>query len=251
MLGALLALLQAVGAYVRFCGRAALAAPRMDTVELRAQARGMVASSILVVAAVAAFAGAMLTVQGFASLKAFGTPEMLGMFVAMAGVREVFPLICAGCVGAKVGSAMAAEMATLRLGQQLDALEVMAVDPLRHLVAPRMLATLVVTPVLVAAGTLMGLFASYLTAVLQLGVDPGAFVHRLLESMAVRDLGAGVVKALAFGALTGTLGCWHGWRVPGGAQSVGRAANHTVVQTMMMGAVLNLLISTAFYGRLA
>lgn len=251
MLRRLLSQLALVGAYVRFCARAARAVPAMDREETLAQARGVLFGSLLVVVAVGAFAGAMLTVQGYASLRAFGTPELLGMFVAVGGGREVIPLICAGCVGAKVGSAMASEVATLRVGQQLDALEVMAVDAFGYLVAPRLVACVLMTPVLVAVGLGAGLGASYLTATLQLGVDPGAFTSHMLKSLAPRDMVAAMVRALAFGGLASTLGCWHGWRVRTGAHSVGRAANLTVVQSMMVGAVVNLFISNGFYGGLS
>ena len=104
----------------------------------------------------------MLTVQGYSSLRGFGTPELLGMFVSLAGVREVFPLIGAGCAGAKIGSAVASEIATMRLGQQLDALEVMGVDPVPHVYLPRMLACVIGTPLLVGVCILSGLVASYL-----------------------------------------------------------------------------------------
>ncbi|MEW5854275.1 MAG: ABC transporter permease [Myxococcota bacterium] len=242
--------LAAVGRYTRFTLAAVWALPRLDRAEMMHQAYLMGVGSILVILAVCAFAGAMLAVQGFASLKAFGTPELLGMFISLAGVREVFPLVGAGCAGAKLGSAVAAEVATLRIGQQIDALEVMSVDPMRYLVAPRMVACLVVTPLLVGAGLLAGLGAAYLTATLQLGVDPGSFITRALENISVTDLLAALVKGLAFGALTGSMACWQGFDAAGGPASVGTAANMAVVRSMMVGAVVNLFISQAFYGGL-
>lgn len=243
--------LAGLGHYTRFCVQGVAAIPRMDLGEFSTQAWLMGVGSLLVMVAVCSFAGAMLTVQGFASLRAFGTPELLGMFVALSGVREVFPLVGAGCLGAKVGSAVAAEVATMRLGQQLDALDVMAVDPMRFVVAPRMVAAALMTPLLVGVGLMAGLASSYLIATLQLGVDPGAFSVRVMENLAARDILAGLLKALAFGCLTGSLACWHGFAAAGGPQSVGRAANLTVVQSMVVGAMVNLLISHLFYGGLS
>lgn len=243
-------LLAALGRYARFCADTARAAPFLDVRELLHQAYVMGVGSLVVMLAVGAFAGAMLTVQGFASLRAFGTPELLGMFIALGGVREVFPLIGAGCVGAKVGSAVASEVATLKIGQQIDALEVMAVEPMRYLVAPRVVACILVTPVLVGACLISGLVASYLIATLQLGVDQGAFLGRLFENITHRDLASGMAKAVAFGALTGSLSCWHGYAANAGAASVGTASNRTVVQAMVVGAIVNLFISNIFYGGL-
>lgn len=239
-----------LGNLARFCGLVVLASLRLDRAQFTQQAWLMGSGSVLMTLAVCTFAGAMLTVQGFASLKAFGTPELLGMFVALSGVREVFPLVGAGCLGAKLGSAMAAEVATLRVGQQLDALSMMGVDPLRHVVAPRWLAAALVTPLLTGLGVMAGLLSSYLIATLQLGVDPGAFVARAAENLSARDLGAGLVKALAFGVITGALACWHGMAPASGPQGVGRAANLTVVQSMVAGAVVNLILSHLIYGGL-
>jgi phospholipid/cholesterol/gamma-HCH transport system permease protein len=246
----LMDLLAGVGSYTRFCGQAFMALRRADGRETLRQAYDAGVGSLAVILSVCGFAGAMLTVQGFASLAAFGTPEMLGMFVALAGVREVFPLIAAGCVGAKVGSALASEMATLRMGHQLDALEVMAVDPMEKLVAPRLIACVFMTPLLVGAGMMGGLVCSYVIATLQLSVDAGGFLGRALENMAPRDVAAGMTKAVLFGGLTGTLACWHGYGAQGGPQAVGRAANRAVVQAMVAGAVVNLLVSHGFYGGL-
>lgn len=242
--------LASVGAFSRFCVRGVRVLPRMDRRETLDVAASMAFGTLLVTLAVTAFAGAMLTVQGFASLKAFGTPELLGMFISLAGVREVFPLIAAGCIGAKLGSALAAEVATLRTGQQLDALEVMGIEPLEHLLMPRMTAATLVTPLLAGLGVLCGLGASGVIATLQLGVDPGAFWARALDSIHPRDIAAGLTKALAFGALTGSLGCWHGYTAGSGPWAVGRAANLTVVQLMVVGALVNLLLSHLFYGGL-
>lgn len=240
--------LAGVGGYVRFSARSVLALPRLDVRQALDQAWEMGAGSLLVVVAVCGFAGAMLAVQGFASLTAFGAPELLGMFVALTGVREVFPMVGAGCVGAKLGSAVAAEVASLRMGQQLDALEVMAVDPLAYVVAPRMVSSVVVTPLLVGAGLVAGLASAYVVAVLQLGVDPGNFLARTFEALALRDVAAVVVKGLAFGSATGSLACFAGYAAMGGPAAVGRAANRAVVQAMVVGALLNLAISNAFYG---
>jgi len=125
-----------------------------------------------------------------------------------------------------------------------------AAHPRVRAAAPRLVACIVVTPLLVGACLLAGLVSSYLIATLQLGVDQGVFVSRLLENISLRDLVSALVKALGFGMLTGTLACWHGYAADAGAASVGQASNRTVVQAMVTGGVLNLFVSNVFYGGL-
>ncbi len=204
--------------------------------------------SVLLVSVVAAFTGAMLAVQGFASLHQLGAPELLGMFVGLGGVREVFPIMAAGTVGARAGSAIAAELATLKTGQQLDALEVMAVDPIAYLVVPRFIAALLVTPLLIVVGTVAGLGGAYLTAVVQLGVDPGSYLARVFDPLSSHDIVAMLVKGLVFGAVIILVTAGEGMRASGGPAGVGAAANRAVVRAMVAGSLINLVLSQLLFG---
>jgi len=204
--------------------------------------------SVLLVSVVCAFAGAMLAVQGYATLHLLGAPELLGTFVGLSGVREVFPIIAAGTVGARAGCAIAAEIATLKIGEQLDALEVMAVDPIAHLVAPRFLAALLVTPLVMTAGVLAGLGAAYLTAAVQLQVDSGAYLARLYGPLSPNDAVAIVVKGAVFGAIIVVVTAAEGFRAGGGPAGVGAAANRAVVRAMVAGSVVNLALSQVLFG---
>jgi len=206
------------------------------------------ARSVLLVSVVCAFAGAMLAVQGFATLHMLGAPELLGMFIGLGGVREVFPLVAAGTVGARAGCAIAAEIATLQIGEQIDALEVMSVDPVAYLVAPRLLAAVLVTPLVMAVGVLAGLGAAYLTAVVQLGVDPGAYLARAYGPLSYHDSVGIIVKGLVFGVIVVVVTSIEGFRARGGAAGVGVAANRAVVRAMVAGSVVNLALSQLLFG---
>lgn len=213
-----------------------------------AQCAEIGADSAPLVAVVSAFAGAMLVVQGYATLAKLGAPELLGLFIALGGVREVFPLIAAGTIGAKAGSAIAAELGTLRIGEQLDALEVMAVDPIEHLVAPRLLAALLMTPLVLVVSTVVGLGAAFLTAAVQLGVDPGSYLARLYGALTPGDLGAVMVKGVVFGAIIAVVTAAEGFATSGGPAGVGRAANRAVVRAVIAGSLVNLALSQLFFG---
>ncbi|MFH1811093.1 MAG: ABC transporter permease [Pseudomonadota bacterium] len=206
------------------------------------------ARSVLLVSVVTAFAGAMLALQGQSSLQQLGAPELLGMFVGLGGIREVFPVMAAGTVGARAGSAIAAELATMKTTDQIDALDVMAVDPIAYLVVPRFLAALLVTPPLMIVGTVAGLAGAYLTAVVQLGVDPGSYLERTFTPLSPFDLVAMLIKGLVFGGVIALVTAREGLRAAGGPAGVGTAANLAVVKAMIAGSLVNLLLSQVLFG---
>ncbi|MBN2358879.1 MAG: ABC transporter permease [Deltaproteobacteria bacterium] len=208
------------------------------------------ARSVLLVAVVCAFAGAMLAVQGNATLFQLGAPELLGTFVGYGGVREIFPLVSAGVVGARAGSAIAAEIATLKLGEQLDALTAMAVDPIAYLAVPRFIAAILVMPLVMVFGTLAGLGAAFVTASVQLHVDPGSYLARLYLPLAPFDLWAILIKGVVFGGIIAVVTAAEGFRARGGAAGVGAAANRAVVRAVILGSVINLVLSHLFFGGL-
>jgi phospholipid/cholesterol/gamma-HCH transport system permease protein len=206
------------------------------------------ARSVLLVSIVCAFAGAMLAVQGHASLYTLGAPELLGTFVGYGGVREIFPLVSAGVVGARAGSAIAAEIATLKLGEQLDALTVMAIDPIAYLAVPRFIGAILVMPLVMVFGTLAGLGAAFITASVQLHVDPGSYLARLYVPLQPFDLWAILIKGVVFGAVIAIVTAAEGFRAHGGTTGVGVAANRAVVRAVIMGSVLNLALSQLLFG---
>ncbi|NVB39387.1 ABC transporter permease [Pseudenhygromyxa sp. WMMC2535] len=196
------------------------------------------------------FAGLNLSVQSYASFERFGGQDLLGLFAGVGGVRELFPVMAAVVCGARIGANLAASLANMKISEQIEALEVMAVDPLRYLVAPRLWAVTLALPLLCGYADVVGLAASYYGAVHQLGLDPGSFVTQIQEQVTLADLGVGLFKGLVMGWLIAVIACFHGYSVAkrDGADGVGVATNLAIVHGAVMCIVVNLLLSWLIYG---
>jgi phospholipid/cholesterol/gamma-HCH transport system permease protein len=211
----------------------------------------LVTTSVPVVFTVVFFSGAMLTVQAAASLMQLGGPEMSGLVVGFGGVREVFPLLAAASVAARSGAEFASELGTMKTTQQIDALEVMGVDPMRALVGPRVVAAVLGTPlcVLVACGA--GMLGSQAVGAFQLGIDRGSMWMRLWSGVGMLDLYVGAAKGAVLGFLLAAVAVREGLVATGGAAGVGRATNKAVIRSMIVVCVASLLLTSLVYGRLA
>ncbi|MBC8067250.1 MAG: ABC transporter permease [Deltaproteobacteria bacterium] len=196
------------------------------------------------------FAGLNLSVQSFATFERFGGQDFLGMFAGIGGVRELYPVMAAIVCGARIGANLAASLANMKISEQVEALEVMSIDPLRHLVAPRLWAVTIALPLLCAYADVVGICASYAGAVYQLGLDGGTFVSQLEEYVGLADLLVGVFKGLVFGWIVALIACFHGYRAAkrDGAEGVGIATNRAIVHGAVVCIVLNLAMSWILYG---
>lgn len=205
--------------------------------------------SLPLVVVLAVFSGLTLVVTGENSFRRFGAQDLLGVFAAVGGVRELFPVICAVVCGAKISASFAASLANMRVGQQVDALEVMGVDPVHYLIAPRLWAALWTMPVLVLFANAVGLAASYFGAVVQLGVDPGSYWDQLATHVTGYDLGVGLIKGAIMGWIIALVACHEGYRVSGslGALGVGQATNRAIVSACLACILLNLFLSAMLY----
>ena len=235
-----------------FWPRAAMATlrgpPLVDTVLLSLR---LVITSVPVVFTVCFFSGAMLTVQAAASLAPFGGGAMAGIAVGFGGIREVFPLLAAASVAARSGAEIASQLATMRVTKQLDALEVMGIDPVRLLVGPRMVAAVLGTPLCVLVGCGAGMLGAQSIGVWQLGLDRGAMWNNLWSGIAAADLIVGAAKGVALGFMLGAVSSREGLVATGGARGVGRATNRAVIRSMVVVSTASLALSAAIYGRLA
>jgi phospholipid/cholesterol/gamma-HCH transport system permease protein len=196
------------------------------------------------------FAGLNLSVQSYATFERFGGQDFLGMFAGIGGVRELYPVMAAVVCGARIGANLAAALANMKISEQVEALEVMSVDPMRRLVAPRLWAVTFALPLLCGYADVIGIGASYVGAVYQLGLDGGTFMSQLREYVGLGDLLVGMVKGLVFGWLVALIACFHGYRAAkkDGAEGVGVATNRAIVHGAVMCIVLNLVISWLLYG---
>ena len=187
-----------------------------------------------IVALTSAFTGMVLALQGYHALVRFGSEGFLGPLVALSLIRELGPVLAALMITARAGSAIAATIATMRISEQVDALLVMAVDPLHYLVVPRFLAAVIVVPMLAAAFSLIGIGAAYLLATAVLGVDGGTFVANLRASVTWSDVSGGVWKSVVFGLFIAWICCFQGYQARGGAMGVGSATTTAVVAVSVL-----------------
>ncbi len=196
------------------------------------------------------FAGMSLAVQGYGAFARMGGQEFLGLFCGIGGVRELFPVMAAVVCGARIGANLAASLANMQISEQVEALEVMGIDPMHYLVAPRLWAAVVAMPLLCAYAEVIGLGAAYFAAVHQMGVDEGTFMDQLRGITRWQDLAVGVGKGAVFGWLVAIVACYHGYRAAKreGAAGVGVATNHAIVHSAVLCIVLNMVLSALLYG---
>ena len=186
-------------------------------------------NSLLVVVLTALFSGMVIAFQSYRALSKFGGESLLGGLVALSLVRELGPVLTSLMVTARAGSAMAAELGTMRVTEQIDALEVMAVNPVHYLVVPRFWAAVLMVPLLTVIADVVGIAGGYLVGVILLKVDAGIFVKKMQEMVEWMDIASGLYKALVFGGLLSIIGCYKGYNAAGGAEGVGRATTEAVV----------------------
>ncbi|HEX2736208.1 MAG TPA: MlaE family lipid ABC transporter permease subunit [Polyangiaceae bacterium] len=190
--------------------------------------------SLVIVALTASFTGLVLALQGYNALNRFGADQMLGALVALSLTRELAPVLGALMVTARAGSAMAATLGNMQVTEQIDALRSMAIDPLDYLVAPRVLAGILVVPLLTSVFTVIGLCVAQMFVVGALGLDAGTFASSVQNALEGSDIVEGLVKSLAFGLLIVWIACFRGCNATGGAKGVGQATTRAVVDTAVL-----------------
>ncbi len=202
---------------------------------------------------VAVFAGMILSLQTGIELKRIGQQSMIGGIVAQALCREMGPFITGLIVAATVGSKMAAEIGTMAVSEEVTALEVMSIDPVRFLVLPRVIALSLMCPVLTVFADLVGILGGGFVAQVHLDTSFGFYYKAVIESLTVlegglpKDVYVGLFKAWVFGLTIATVGCSAGLRATGGALGVGRAVQQAVVNSMLLIIVLGYIITWFFY----
>ncbi len=204
--------------------------------------------SLPVLLTISVFVGTNLSLQGYNAFKPLGGQRLVGMFVALAGVRELAPIIAASMVAAKAGTEMASQIAVMRTREQIDALEVMAVNPYWYLVTPRCLGILLVLPALTLIAVFVTVVSSYLVAVFQLGLNASVFVEFARQSTRLSDLGIAEAKGLVFGMIICTVSCFCGFASKRGPEGVGQATNSAVVVSSVACVTINWMVSQVMYG---
>lgn len=190
-----------------------------------------------------AFTGAVFTYESFDAFAYFGAQGLVGGTVGVAITRELAPTLTGLLVAGRAGSAMAAEIGSMRVSEQIDALDAMAVDPVNYLVKPRLVASVVAVPMLTAVFDTVGILGSYFVAVRVLHVSEPEYLVRLKDWVDWDDIWAGLVKAVVFGAIVGVVACYKGYYTDGGAAGVGRATTSAVVVASVTILVANYFIA--------
>lgn len=213
-----------------------------------AEANRIGVKSLTILIVLNVFIGSNLAIQGYNAFHPLGGQRLVGLFVSLAGVRELAPIIAASMVAAKAGTEMASQLGVMRISEQLDALEVMAVNPLAHVVAPRLLGILLVMPALTLIAICTTLAAGYATSVWQLGLTGQVFLEFAAQGLRPEDAIFAVIKAWVFGLLICVLSCHAGFNCPRGPEGVGAATNRAVVTSAVSVVIANYFLSEALYG---
>lgn len=185
--------------------------------------------SIFVVILTGIFTGMVLALQSYHAFRMFSAESMVGATVALSMTRELGPVLTALMVTARAGSAMAAELGTMRVTEQIDALSVMAANPVKYLIVPRVVATVIMLPFLTILSDFIGILGGYFVGVEILRINAGTFMSNMSKMVVLDDIYNGLIKAACFGLILSLIGCYKGFNTTGGAEGVGRATTEAVV----------------------
>jgi phospholipid/cholesterol/gamma-HCH transport system permease protein len=205
--------------------------------------------SLPVVALTAIFSGMVIALQSFTGFSRFNAESAVASIVVLSVVRELGPVLAGLMVAGRVGAAMAAELGTMRVTDQIDALTTLSTNPMKYLVTPRLLAGALALPLLVVVADILGVMGGYIVAVLKLGLGPIAYLHNTFDFMTTQDVVSGLAKASVFGFLIALMGCYHGYRSRGGAQGVGSATTSAVVAASILILAGDYVLSELFFTR--
>ena len=198
------------------------------------QLRFIGTKSLFVIVLTAGFTGMVLGLQGYYTLSKFGSEGMLGTAVALSLIRELGPVLAALMVTGRAGSAITAEIGIMRITEQIDALETMALDPFKYLVTPKFIAAMISLPLLCAIFDVIGIYGGWLVGVKLLGVNPGAYFYEMEKAVVWRDVYSGFMKSFSFGVIIAWIGCYKGYYAGHGAEVVSKATTESVVLTSVI-----------------
>jgi phospholipid/cholesterol/gamma-HCH transport system permease protein len=202
--------------------------------------------SLPVVGLTAIFTGAVLALQSFSGF-GFAGEATIANVVVWGITRELGPVLAGLMVAGRIGAAMAAEIGTMRVTEQIDALTTLSTNPYKYLVAPRLIAAIAMLPLLVLVADVIGIFGGFLVSVYDFGFNPTTYLKSTWESLDATGLLSGLVKAAVFGFLVALMGTYHGYHSKGGAQGVGQATTNAVVSASILLLLSNFIITALFF----
>ncbi len=203
--------------------------------------------SLPVVGMTALFTGMVLALQSYTGFTRFNAESAVAAVVVLSITRELAPVLAGLMVAGRVGASMAAEIGTMRVTEQIDALTTLSVNPFKYLIAPRLIAGTLMLPVLVLIGDIVGVFGGYLVSIYSLGFSPGSYLSQTWDILERMDVISGLVKAAVFGFIVAAMGCYHGFHSKRGAQGVGAATTYAVVSSSILILIFNYILTQIFF----
>ena len=205
--------------------------------------------SLMIVSLTLLFTGVVFTLQTAHEFIRFGAQSTVGGVIAIAIGRELGPVLVGVVCAGRVGAAITAEISTMKVTEQIDALKVMAVSPVNYLIVPRMIACMIVVPILTVFGDIIGVLGGWVVATQYSGISSYIFTNSIKMFATLHDLTGGMIKAIFFGNAIAVLGCYYGLNCPDGAEGVGKATTKTVVTSIIVIFILNALLTFIIYSK--
>ena len=203
--------------------------------------------SLPVVAMTAVFSGAVLALQSYTGFSRFSAESSIATVVVLSITRELGPVLAGLMVAGRVGASIAAEIGTMKVTEQIDALFTLSTDPIKYLVGPRVIASVLTMPCLVLIGDIIGVYGGYVVAVHVLGFNTGSYLHQTWNILETMDVVSGLIKAAAFGFIVAVMGCYQGYYSGRGAQGVGAATTYAVVSASILILIINYFLTQVLF----
>ncbi len=241
--------LQSVGKFILFCINSVycLLTPPYQFKLFLKQCVEIGYYSLPVIGLTAIFTGAVLALQSYTGFSRFNAESAIATVVVLSVTRELGPVLAGLMVAGRVGAAIAAEIGTMKVTEQIDALTTLSTNPVRYLVVPRVMAGIITLPLLVMVADVIGVFGGYIVAIYKLGFSPAIYLKSTFEFLETTDVVSGLVKAAVFGFIITIMGCYTGFHSRGGAQGVGIATTTSVVASSILILTLNYIITELFF----
>lgn len=205
--------------------------------------------SLPVVALTAVFTGMVLALQSYTGFSRFSAQSAVANLVVLSVTRELGPVLAGLMVAGRIGAAMAAEIGTMRVTDQIDALSTLSTNPMKYLVAPRLLAGVIALPLLVLIADVLGVLGGFIVSVAKLGFNPSTYLTNTINFVQTDDVVSGLVKAAVFGFLITLMGCYQGYNSRGGAQGVGAATTAAVVSASILILAFDYVLTEMFFAQ--
>jgi phospholipid/cholesterol/gamma-HCH transport system permease protein len=205
--------------------------------------------SLPVVGLTAIFTGMVLALQSHTSFARFNAEGAVATVVVLSMTRELGPVLAGLMVAGRIGAAMAAEIGTMRVTEQIDALTTLSTNPIKYLVVPRLVAGVIMLPVLVLIADIIGVFGGYLVSIYKLGFNPGTYLTQTSKYLESEDVTSGLIKAAVFGLIIALMGCYQGYQSGRGAAGVGRATTNAVVSASILILFMNYALTSILFSK--